>query len=89
MYCLPQGQILSLYPRQPSHIHVLQGRLWITSSDSHDDYFVDAGESLQLAAGAHVVLEAWNQNKSIDAQFAWGDSPTSPHLPTPSQTSAA
>ncbi len=83
MYCLSHGQILSLYPRQPSHIHVLQGRLWITSNDSQDDYFVHAGESMQFAAGTHLVLEAWNQNKLSDAQFAWTDSPTSQHPPAP------
>jgi Protein of unknown function (DUF2917) len=71
MFCLPHGQIMSLYPQASCQISVTQGRLWITTTESREDYFVHAGEGMQFAAGAHVVLEAWNQNQLSDAWFAW------------------
>ncbi len=68
---LPHGQLLSLYPSRDAILHVKTGRLWITTDQSQDDYFVHAGETLALPGGAHVVVEAWNQNKLCDAVFVF------------------
>jgi hypothetical protein len=63
MQRLAYGQLLSLYPTQSSQLRVSRGRLWITADDSPEDYFISAGEMLQLGSGTHVVLEAWPQSK--------------------------
>jgi Protein of unknown function (DUF2917) len=84
---------MSLYPDKPYQIRVTQGRLWVTTTESREDYVVHAGEHMQFAAGAHVVLEAWSQNQRSDARFAWIGVPpneiTFPRPQDPLQTSVA
>lgn len=88
MFELPHGQVYSLHTVQGGAVHVLTGRVWVTTNQSADDYFLEAGESLTINAGAHVVLETWNQSKEGCAMFDWAQI-TSPHPPSPAQTSAA
>lgn len=44
-------------------LRVSEGRLWLTQSGSSQapakDVWLQAGESVQLASGSQVVLEAW------------------------------
>lgn len=54
---LAKGQTQSWPGRAHFELTVLQGRVWLTHSGCADDFFVKAGQSLQLQ-GLHIVLEA-------------------------------
>ena len=85
---LPHGRVLSFYPELGGTLRVHSGRLWVTSDHSQGDYFLAAGDTFDAPAGAHVVAEAWNQSRGEAAVFEW-TAVTSPHPPSPEQTSAA
>ena len=71
-WALPPACATSLHPRQGSTLQVTAGQVWVTlrgvswpevpahDSASRDsgDYFLQAGDCLQVAAGQHLVLEA-------------------------------
>ena len=55
---------ISLRPVEPSRLYVNQGRVWVTLNAPHvagglDDHVLGAGQSLDVPAGAHVVMEPW------------------------------
>jgi hypothetical protein len=66
LWTLEAGQALSL-PIGPGarELSVRQGRLWLTVKGSlqvpAQDIWLAAGESLSLAAGSQVLIEAWPQ----------------------------
>lgn len=43
---------------QAMQLHVSEGELWLTLGGDADDYWLRAGESIRLAAGARVYLSA-------------------------------
>ncbi|WP_322056836.1 DUF2917 domain-containing protein [Paraburkholderia sp. J63] len=43
---------------QAMQLHVSEGELWLTLGGDTDDYWLRAGESIRLAAGARVYLSA-------------------------------
>ncbi|RQO80704.1 DUF2917 domain-containing protein [Acidovorax sp. FJL06] len=73
---LAPGRALSLHPREPSVLEIAQGRVWLTLSGASPtplpadlpadlprgvaDHMLQAGDRLAIAAGQHVVMEAWN-----------------------------
>lgn len=72
-WALPPACATSLYPQQGSTLRVTAGQAWVTlrgaalpalvpghDSASRDsgDYFLQAGDSLPVAAGQHLVVEA-------------------------------
>ncbi len=62
---------------QAGVLRVTTGRVWVTTDQMREDYFLHAGELLAIDAGVHVVIEAWNQNKSGLALLDWlEDAPT-------------
>jgi hypothetical protein len=85
---LLHGHATSLRSKQGGLLRVTGGRLWITSDHTQDDYFLEAPDTFEVPACAHVVAETWNQNKTGSAVFEWLEA-TSQHPPSPSQTSAA
>lgn len=64
---LTAGQALSLHPRTPGVLEIAQGRVWLTVRSmpgagqpaAEADQVLQAGERIALAAGQHVVIEAW------------------------------
>lgn len=66
LWRLASGEALSL-PIGPGarELSVSEGRLWLTLKGSDQapaqDIWLQAGESLALASGSQVVLEAWPQ----------------------------
>lgn len=54
---LKTGCAVSVSIRKTSLLRVTQGRLWVTRTGDPRDYFVFAGQSLELDPG-QVVLEA-------------------------------
>ena len=71
-WAVPVAGAVSLFPQQCSTLKVAAGQAWVTlrvesgsAVPAHDsasrdsgDYFLQVGDSLQVAAGQHVVLEA-------------------------------
>jgi hypothetical protein len=90
---LSHGHVISLYPRQDGALRVISGRLYVTTNQSPEDYFLEAGEELYLNADTHVVIETWNQDRMGAAVFAWQSAdaaePIFQHLQDHEQTSAA
>ncbi|HKT96753.1 MAG TPA: DUF2917 domain-containing protein [Paraburkholderia sp.] len=43
---------------QAMQLHVSEGELWLTLGGDTDDYWLRAGESIRLSAGARVYLSA-------------------------------
>ena len=58
---LAPGRALSLHPRERSVLEIAQGRVWLTlSGASPADHVLQAGDRIAIAAGQHVVMEAWS-----------------------------
>jgi hypothetical protein len=84
---LQNGRAISLYPKLPSLLRVMpesRSGLWATlslhkgsrGSAPSEDYFLQANQSLEVPAGAHVVIEPWRTGHSSacaasDAYFDW------------------
>ena len=63
---------------QAGVLQVAQGRLWLTfnhaaqdASERGGDHFLGGGESLRLARGDAVVMEAYDPNRAVAACFSW------------------
>ena len=79
---LTPGRALSLHPRQHSVLEIAQGRVWVTVSGSLSagapsrdaDQVLQAGDRLSVAAGQHLVMEAWSLPGGAPAEgaaFCW------------------
>ena len=74
---LDARRAMSLYPRVPSRLHIIQGCAWVTLGRAHEgagnesgDLVLAAGESLVVPAGARVVMEPW-QSGAGPLRFDW------------------
>lgn len=74
---LDTRRAMSLRPRVPSRLHIIQGRAWVTLGKAHEgagnesgDVVLCAGESLVVPAGARLVMEAW-QPSAGPVRFDW------------------
>lgn len=58
---LAAGGALSLHPRTDGVLEIAWGRAWITlgGEPPATDHVLQSGETLELSAGQHVVLESW------------------------------
>ncbi|MCV2369553.1 DUF2917 domain-containing protein [Roseateles oligotrophus] len=66
LWALAQGEALSLeIGPGPRELVVTKGRVWLTQQGSAsappEDVWLEAGQSLALASGSRVVMEAWPQ----------------------------
>ncbi|WP_447122049.1 DUF2917 domain-containing protein [Glaciimonas sp. GG7] len=52
------GQVVSLHTNVAETLQVTCGRVWVTVAGQSDDYWLGAGQYLNVAAGSYVVLEA-------------------------------
>lgn len=63
-WALAQGDAMRL-PIGPGRreLRVLEGRVWVTQQGAlslpADDYWLEAGEALDLPHGSEIVVEAW------------------------------
>ena len=55
---LNAGQVLSMQAESAETLQVTCGRVWVTISGQSDDYWLNAGDYLNVAAGSRMVLEA-------------------------------
>ena len=77
-WTLDAGQALTLQSPQAGVLQVDRGRLWVTfnnaaqdASERAGDHFLGGGESLRLARGDAVVMEAYDPNRAVAACFSW------------------
>lgn len=61
---LSAGQVLSLHAEWAGTLQVTCGRVWVTISGQSDDYWLNPGDHLNVAAGSRMVLEA-DQGRSL------------------------
>ncbi|KPU91606.1 hypothetical protein APR50_17950 [Variovorax paradoxus] len=66
------GEAMSLKARGESVLRVRQGRVWITPDATlespSEDLVLAPGESLTVAAGQRIVMEAWD---GYGATYTW------------------
>ena len=66
------GEAMSLKARSSSVLRVKQGRVWITpdatAGNPSEDLVLAPGESLNVAAGQRIVMEAWD---GYGATYSW------------------
>ncbi|MBX3611124.1 MAG: DUF2917 domain-containing protein [Hydrogenophaga sp.] len=65
---------ISLYPVEDSELCILNGRAWVTLNlpqvpGGLGDIVLQTGESLQVPAGSHVVMEPWVNGDAL--RFDW------------------
>jgi hypothetical protein len=61
---LANGQALHLGKAQGQILRCVRGRIWITLAGDGDDYFLDAGQTMQLpGGGARVVIEGMGASR--------------------------
>jgi Protein of unknown function (DUF2917) len=77
---LAPRRAMSLRPRQDSQLLMLQGTAWITWEKPIDhwarsdgDHFLEAGQIMDVPAGARVVIEARHSDEPL--HFDWRDMP--------------
>jgi hypothetical protein len=70
------GRAVTLQPVQDGVLRVAHGVLWATFDGPHEgspnglgDHFVQAGDTVRIAAGERVVVEPWGRQQS--AYFTW------------------
>ena len=66
------GEAMSLKARAASVLRVKQGRVWITPDATlahpSEDLVLAPGESMTVAAGQRIVMEAWD---GYGATYTW------------------
>lgn len=61
---LANGQALHLGKAQGQILRCVRGRIWLTLAGDADDYFLDAGQQLQLPdSGVAVVIEGMGASR--------------------------
>ena len=60
------GQAISGVADREQTLHVTCGRVWITIEGDSQDYWLCAGESLQIAPSRLVVIEADRVDSRVD-----------------------
>lgn len=77
---LVAGRAITLQPSQHGVLRVAHGRLWATFDGPHGgplndlgDHVVEVGDTVRVAAGRRVVIEAWTCGHA--AYFTWDPVP--------------
>ncbi|MES2415316.1 MAG: DUF2917 domain-containing protein [Pseudomonadota bacterium] len=75
---LSHGSALTLLAGQAGKLRIAHGRVWITFDDAGQDsvvragdHFLEAGESIALAAGRSLVMESFVSGQATAAYFTW------------------
>lgn len=58
------GQAMSVTAPVAQSLQIRRGRVWVTVAGQGDDYWLSAGQFLNVAANSHVVIEA-DKNSSV------------------------
>lgn len=77
-HLVPAHRAISLYPVDDSELCIRSGRAWVTLNlpqvqGGLGDIVLQAGETLRVPAGAHLVMEPWMSGDAL--RFDWCLSP--------------
>lgn len=77
---LSPRRAMSLLPRKNSQLLIVQGSAWITWdplatrwAGANEDHFLEAGQIIDVPAGARLVMEARHAHEAL--QFDWREMP--------------
>jgi Protein of unknown function (DUF2917) len=87
-YALPTGRALSLKPAAPSQLRITQGSAWVTLPSMPGDHFLQAGDTLRVAARDALVMEAWQMPQGQTLYFDWDPVPMYVPAPVPAHLAA-
>jgi hypothetical protein len=62
------GQAMSVTAPVAQTLQIMQGRVWVTVAGQGDDYWLHAGQFLNVAADSHIVIEAVKGNSVVQIQ---------------------
>ena len=62
------GQAMSVTAPLAQTLQIVQGRVWVTVAGQGDDYWLSAGQFLNVAADSHIVIEAVKSNSVVQIQ---------------------
>jgi hypothetical protein len=62
------GLAMSVIAPVAQTLQIVQGRVWVTVAGQGDDYWLSAGQFLNVAADSHIVIEAVNSNSVVQIQ---------------------
>lgn len=51
-------------PQVPSTLHIVRGRVWLTTGDAAPDQVLPAGARITVEPGQHVVMEPWADGRT-------------------------
>ena len=73
-HLLAAHRALSLYPVEDSELRICSGRAWVTLNlpqvhGGLGDLVLQAGETLRVPAGTHLVMEPWRTGDAL--RFDW------------------
>ena len=63
------GSVVSGVADREQTLRIICGHVWITIEGSARDYWLSAGDSLQIAPGRLVVIEATRMNSRVDVPY--------------------
>ncbi|WP_395827102.1 DUF2917 domain-containing protein [Collimonas sp.] len=62
------GQAMSVIAPVAQTLQIMQGRVWVTIAGQGDDYWLSAGQFLNVSAASHIVIEAVKGSSLVQVQ---------------------
>ncbi|MFJ2989195.1 DUF2917 domain-containing protein [Collimonas sp. NPDC087041] len=62
------GQAVSVTAPVAQTLQIMRGRVWVTVAGQGDDYWLSAGQFLNVAADSHIVIEADKGSSLVQVQ---------------------
>jgi hypothetical protein len=62
---IKDGTVVSGMSNQAETLNVTHGRVWVTIEGSPDDYWLAAGDALEVAPDRLVVIEAFREDSQV------------------------
>jgi len=82
---LHPGMLISVVPEQMLYLHIHRGLVWVTVEGDEADYWLRAGDLLQLPPVRHAVIEADGKEVS-ELSMLTADLHSATALPVTTQT---
>lgn len=70
------SEVVSIFAVENSELHVIQGHIWATLdtggddvANNYGDHFLEAGQTLAVLKGQHLVFESTRRNLPVSFDF--------------------
>jgi uncharacterized protein (DUF2345 family) len=67
-FTIAAGQAMSVIAPVAQSLQIMCGRVWVTVAGQGDDYWLSAGQFLNVAANSHIVIEADKRSSVVQIQ---------------------